>query len=291
MSGTYSGLVHRNGPHPDHVDRDGKPYGQRARGLRSVLLAVADAANANGQHAHPGIDFVASATLYSRRQAINLLDELVQEQWILVTEEGGGRGRATVYDFTERVHSPPPGTEETVQSPPTKGAVTDGNGAVQSAPQRTNNEGLNDNTLVLGLPALVDPVAAVWETWQTSTGHHRAVLDTKRRKKIRAALDTYPLDDVLAAVQGWAYSPWHRGENPGQTVYDGVELLLRDAGQIEKFRDLYLDHLARTAEQDYAAPRPSTGATCGTCEGKTWVYDDATEEAVPCPVCRAGIIP
>lgn len=146
--------------------------------------------------------------------------------------------------------------------------------------------------LTLDGPAEPDPVLVVWEAWQTSTGHHRAVLDSKRRKKIEGALKLYPIEDVTAAVQGWQHSRWHRGENPSNTVYDGIELLLRDAGQIEKMRDAYLDSLQAsfTARHEAQAAPPRTGP-CMTCEGKTWVYDEATGNADPCPDCRAGIIP
>lgn len=138
----------------------------------------------------------------------------------------------------------------------------------------------------------IDQVSIVWEAWQTSTGHHRAVLDSKRRKRIERALKLFSLEDVTAAVQGWEYSPWHRGENPSNTIYDGIELLLRDAGQIEKMRDAYLDALADSASARHEAQAaPVSSEPCSTCEGKTWVYDEATGNARPCPSCRAGIIP
>ena len=148
--------------------------------------------------------------------------------------------------------------------------------------------------LALDLPAVVDPVVTVWDTWRTLTGHHRAVLDDKRRRRIQRALKTFPLEDVLAAVQGWQHSPWHRGENPNRTVYDDIGTLLRDAAQIEKMRDLFLDATAvpDTTERDRdIAGMTNDGVTCATCEGKSWVFDEATQEAAPCPVCRAGIIP
>ena len=97
MSGRATGWVGLHGPRPDDVDRNGKPYGQRARGLRMVLLAVADAANVDGARSHPGIDNVAAFALYSRAQTIRLLGELVAEGWLQITEGGRGRGHATVY--------------------------------------------------------------------------------------------------------------------------------------------------------------------------------------------------
>lgn len=62
-----------------------------------MLTTVADAANADGKHAHPGIEGVMRGSLYGRRQSIAILDELVQEGWLSIEEEGGGRGLATVY--------------------------------------------------------------------------------------------------------------------------------------------------------------------------------------------------
>jgi hypothetical protein len=85
-----------------------------------------------------------------------------------------------------------------------------------------------------------DPVEQVFEAWTASTGRVRTVLTPKRRKLIRRALDLYPLDDLVAAVRGWRHSPHHRGENDRHTVYNDLELLLRDAAKIERFRDLEL---------------------------------------------------
>lgn len=92
-------------------------------------------------------------------------------------------------------------------------------------------------------PAATD-VRKVFDTWQESkaaqSGHKQtAVLDEPRRKQIQRALRNHSLDDVLAAVQGWRKSPHHRGENDTATVYNDLELLLRNAGHIEKFRDLH----------------------------------------------------
>lgn len=97
MSGIVTGWVGQHGPHPDDIDRNGVKYGNRARGLRMVLLAVADAANVDGLHAHPGVANVARFTLYSSGGARRLLEELEAEGWLIVTEQGTGRGRATVY--------------------------------------------------------------------------------------------------------------------------------------------------------------------------------------------------
>lgn len=86
-----------------------------------------------------------------------------------------------------------------------------------------------------------DPVEVVFDAWRDSTGKHRAKLDPKRRRVIRAALKDYTPADLVDAVRGWRHSPHHCGENDRHTVYNGLELLLRDAAHIEQFRDLARD--------------------------------------------------
>lgn len=84
----------------------------------------------------------------------------------------------------------------------------------------------------------IPPVEIVFAAWRESTGHHRSVLDAKRRRIIERGLKTHPVADLVDAVRGWRHSPHHRGENDRHTVYDDLELLLRDAAHIERFRDL-----------------------------------------------------
>lgn len=85
-----------------------------------------------------------------------------------------------------------------------------------------------------------DPVREVFDAWVTATGrtgrHPR--LSTERRKLIRARLKDYPSEDLIDAVRGWKHSPHHRGENDRHTTYNDLELLLRNAKQVETFRDL-----------------------------------------------------
>ena len=83
-----------------------------------------------------------------------------------------------------------------------------------------------------------DDVRAVFDAWVQSTGKTRAVLDSKRRARIVGALKNFTVDELVDAVRGWRHSPHHRGENERRTVYNDLDLLLRDAARIEKFRDL-----------------------------------------------------
>jgi hypothetical protein len=116
--------------------------------------------------------------------------------------------------------------------------VTDGDvtGCRETSPEPLVDP--NDEPKQQPLPG-TDPLTAVFDAWTASTKRTaRTVLDSKRRRLIEGALKTHPLPDVLDAVRGWEHSPWHRGENPERRPYNDLGLLLRDAANIEKFRDL-----------------------------------------------------
>lgn len=86
--------------------------------MRAVLITIADAANANGEHAHPGIDAMVNGSSYSRASVFTALGKLADEGWIEVAEAGGGRGKATVYRVVmdrETVQPSDPSVSETVQ--------------------------------------------------------------------------------------------------------------------------------------------------------------------------------
>lgn len=105
MSGQATGWVLKHGPRPEMLDHTGRAYGQRARGLRSVLVTIADAANRDGEHAHPGLTAMIEGSLYGRSQVLALVKQLIEDDWLDVEEEGRGRGHATVYRISKMVQS------------------------------------------------------------------------------------------------------------------------------------------------------------------------------------------
>lgn len=73
----------------------------------------------------------------------------------------------------------------------------------------------------------------VFDHWRTVHDHPRAALDDKRRRLIRRALGAYSEADLCASIAGYRNSPHHQGRNETGTVYDSLELILRDAGHID----------------------------------------------------------
>lgn len=79
------------------------------------------------------------------------------------------------------------------------------------------------------------PVDRLFALWRTTYNHPKAKLDDKRKKKIQAALKLgYSVAELEHAIEGYKFSPHHMGHNDSNTVYDDIELFLRDAKHIDK---------------------------------------------------------
>ena len=80
----------------------------------------------------------------------------------------------------------------------------------------------------------------IFDAWVEATGKNPKTVkfSDDRKKLIARRLKEWPLEDLLDAVRGWRHSPHHRGDNDRQTVYNDLEMLLRNAKNIERFRDL-----------------------------------------------------
>lgn len=115
-----------------------------------------------------------------------------------------------------------------------------------------------------------EAIERVFDAWVEATGKTgRTLLDDKRRRLIRRALERYPVDDIIDAVRGWRHSPHHRGENSSSTVYNDLGLLLRDGEHIERFRDLERGEGpdgAGLPKGDGGPPRPSFDAVVAAAE-------------------------
>lgn len=102
-----------------------------------------------------------------------------------------------------------------------------------------------------------DDVTAVFEHWREVMGKtRRTALDSNRKTLIAKALKTYSLDDVKAAITGCSLSPYHMGENPSRKVYDGLNLILRNAEKIEQFIGYTERQPASVHHLDDHRPRP-----------------------------------
>lgn len=80
-----------------------------------------------------------------------------------------------------------------------------------------------------------DDVKTIFEFWQKRMESPRSVLDANRRGLIERALKNYSAADVCKAISGCSKSPHHMGQNDRKTVYNGLDLILRNSEKIESF--------------------------------------------------------
>jgi hypothetical protein len=93
-------------------------------------------------------------------------------------------------------------------------------------------------------------VAKVFEFWQETLDHRGAILDSRRREKIKAALRLgYTPENLMKAIVGCSRTHFNMGHNDKGQRYDGLHVILKDADQIERFM--------RNADQP---PRPMSAA-------------------------------
>lgn len=84
-------------------------------------------------------------------------------------------------------------------------------------------------------------VLQIWdfyvETFWNGKGRKPRLTD-ERTKLITVAVNMFDVETVKNAVRGCSLSPWHMGQNPSGALYTSIELILRDAGHIERFANL-----------------------------------------------------
>lgn len=85
---------------------------------------------------------------------------------------------------------------------------------------------------------LTDDEFQVWAHWKAVLRHPKAVATEARRKLIARWLPLYGVERLQRAISGCAKSPHHMGQNDRRTVYDSIELILRDSAHIESFERL-----------------------------------------------------
>lgn len=172
----------------------------------------------------------------------------LEREHLVQRYEVDGAPLLLVIGFTEhqKVNHPSPSRlPEPSCSPPV--ALPEDRAEVQEtlSPEGNREQGMEQgkeqgSALALVSPSAPspDPVIAIFQSWQEATGHHKAILDKKRKTRIVNARKHYPDEDLIDACRGVMLSPHNQGATNGQR-YDDIALVLSDSAHIERFRDLY----------------------------------------------------
>lgn len=99
--------------------------------------------------------------------------------------------------------------------------------------KRERREDLEERRGDQDMSSKLDDVDLVFAHWKVTWNHPKAALDPKRTAAIKRALKGYSAADLCTSITGYQNSPHHTGQNQRQTVYDDVELFLRDSAHID----------------------------------------------------------
>lgn len=83
-------------------------------------------------------------------------------------------------------------------------------------------------------------VQHVFEHWKTIMNHPDAKLDFSRKNGIKKALTAgYSVTDLCKAIEGCQQTPHNMGDNDRGQLYNNLQIILRDADQIDRFIQHY----------------------------------------------------
>ena len=81
-----------------------------------------------------------------------------------------------------------------------------------------------------------DEIITIFHYWKNTFHHPKAILDKKRYRLIRQALQLgYSLTDLCEAVNGCALTPHNMGQNEAGQYYDVLHIIFGSADQIDRF--------------------------------------------------------
>ncbi len=85
-------------------------------------------------------------------------------------------------------------------------------------------------------PVISADILSIFDFWKITFQHPQAVLDPKRQRLIRQALQSgYSVAQLCDAISGCSKTSHNMGDNDRGQCYDGLHIILRDSDQIERF--------------------------------------------------------
>jgi hypothetical protein len=206
-----------------------------------------------------------------REDSAKALEELARLRYVVLYESDGqsyfqirnwAKHQRVDRPTPSRIPAPPDGNEETVAIPTTltplanlrESSRTLGEASGTFAPDlgpRIMDLGSGSRDMSESAPPPLGPdkpdpsdsVRLVFDAWlseHVDPAHHaKCKLNGKRKALIKARLrERYTPDQLIAAIRGVKNSRWHMGENDEGRRYTGLETILRDGAQVEKFESL-----------------------------------------------------
>lgn len=80
----------------------------------------------------------------------------------------------------------------------------------------------------------------IFDFWKTTMEHPRSQFDADRKRRINKWLKVgYSDKQLKMAIAGCKLTPWNMGENDRHKPFDGIEVVFKNAGNIDGFIETY----------------------------------------------------
>ncbi len=210
-----------------------------------VLLSLADYANEKAL-CWPSQQTLMTKSRMKSKTTLNKKLRSLQEQGLINWQrrpKAGGGSSSNLYQLLCMPQS------ESTDNGLSESPVSTPESPIYEPPESTDNElsfitepVINKNQSVIepSEPCSESPesdvVQEIFTYWQQRLNHPQAKLADTRRKKIRAALAMgYSVNDLKTAIFGCSVTPFNMGENDRGQKYDGLNIILKDADNIDRF--------------------------------------------------------
>lgn len=228
---------------------------------RSVLMALADHADDDGDNCYPGLDYLEWKLDKTERQLRRILSRLAEIGVLKMTERGNGRGNKSQFkiDLSKGVFKPLFNQKKVVIQG-IKADIhgqkvdIDGNKGGNSGSQRWTSgdekvviEGQNSGAIRKNhIEPITNPseepvkrmrerLKEVFEYWQVVMEKPKSSLTPERQKKIEDRLYKHSVDEIKSAIDGCRGSPHNMGQNDRNTEFNDIELICRTETKLEQF--------------------------------------------------------
>ncbi len=117
-----------------------------------------------------------------------------------------------------------------------KGQHDDASSKEAETSTETSSETTNKDMSPSAQSPALTPTEQVFNHWKAIHNHPKSHIDPKRKRLIEARLkEGFTVDDLKQAIDGCKASPFHQGQNDRATIYDGLDLICREASKVEQF--------------------------------------------------------
>lgn len=180
-----------------------------------VLMRMAVFGNKEGKNISPGVERISKTTKFCEKTIRATLKSLVKKEFLIIcSDRKQGSRDKDCYEINI----------------PLLQKIT--------TPKNTYNKSYYNkpNLIIEPKKSCRFEVQEIFDYWQQILNRQSSKLDKKRYRQIARALESgFSVEALKKAIDGIKKSSFHMGNNDMGEIYNGLNIVFRDSGQIDKF--------------------------------------------------------